>query len=344
MTTPDITTAAITTAAITTAARDFLSAFAPLFFAISNTVYWWLPAIAVFLTLKLSLNRRFRQRWGSPLKRLAIATLFTYLAAFALLWAMQPRLMYHPTHVLQTTPASHNLAYEDVWVPTTAEASASEKLHGWWIPHSKRAIGTLIYFHGAGLNIGFNVTQAFWLRQLGFNVLLIEYRGYGLSEGRFPTEASLYQDAETALAYLTQERQLPEDTIYAYGHSLGGAIAINLASHHPNLAGLIVHNSFTSMAEMVARSNYARWFPVQWMLTQRFDSLQKVSQLQVPMLLIHAKGDPLIPVEMGERLFEAARSPHKELVLVDTDVHHNAASVYKDAHHLVKLKLFAARA
>ena len=186
------------------------------------------------------------------------------------------------------------------------------------------------------------MTQAFWLRQSGFNVLMMEYRGYGLSEGDLPTEASLYQDAETALAYVTQEKQIPEGDVYLYGHSLGGAIAIDLASHHPHLGGLIIHNSFTSMAEMVARSHYARWFPVRWMLTQKFESLKKVSRLQVPMLLIHAKGDPLIPVEMGKRLFRAAPSQRKELVLVDTDVHNNAAAVYKDARYLVRVKLFAA--
>lgn len=325
-----------------TAIRDLLPAIAPLFFAISNTVYWWLPAIVIFLALKLLLHRRFRQRWGKPLKRLAIAGFLSYLAAFALLYVMQPRLMYHPTSTLQTTPASHNLRYEEVWVPATPTPSSTEKLHSWWIPQPNHPIGTLIYFHGAGLNIGFNVTQAFWLRQSGFNVLMMEYRGYGLSEGDFPTEDSLYQDAETALAYVTQKKQIEESDIYVYGHSLGGAIAINLASHHPNLAGLIIHNSFTSMAEMVARSKYARWFPVKWILTQRFESLQKVSQLQVPLLLIHAKGDPLIPVEMGTRLFQAAHSsPLKELVVVDTNVHNNAAAIYKDARHLAKVKLFA---
>jgi len=109
----------------------------------------------------------------------------------------------------------------------------------------------------------------------------------------------------------------------------------------PLFFALIIHNSFTSMAEMVARSHYARWFSVQWMLTQRFESLKKVSRLQMPMLFIHAKGDPLIPVEMGKRLFQAAPSPRKELVLVDTNVHNNAAAVYKDARHLVRVKLFA---
>ncbi|MEO1637066.1 MAG: alpha/beta fold hydrolase [Cyanobacteria bacterium J06631_9] len=324
--------------------RDLLPKIAPFFFALSNTVYWWLPAIVIFLALKLWLHRRFRQRWGKPLRRCAIASLTTYLTAFALLYIMQPRLMYHPTHELQTTPASHNLTYEEIWVPaaeTSTHNATAEKLHGWWIPQSKQAIGTLIYFHGAGLNIGFNVTQAFWLRQSGFNVLMMEYRGYGLSEGDFPTEASLYQDAETALAYVTQKQQIAESDIYLYGHSLGGAIAINLASHHPNLGGLIIHNSFTSMAEMVARSHYARWFPVQWILTQKFESLEKVSRLRMPMLLIHAKGDPLIPIEMGERLFQAAPSSRKEMVIVDTNVHNNAAAIYKDVRHLVRVKLFA---
>ncbi|MEL6159700.1 MAG: alpha/beta fold hydrolase [Cyanobacteria bacterium J06554_11] len=323
------------------ALREFLSAVAPFFFAMSNTVYVGLLAIAIFLTLKLCLNRRFRQRWAHLTKRLMVATLLAYGLACTILWVMQPRLIYHPTHSLQTTPASHNLSYEDIWIPAKASQPNAEKLHSWWIPHTKHPIGTLIYFHGAGLNIGFNVTQAFWLRQLGFNLLLVEYRGYGLSDGRFPTEASLYQDAETALKYVTQVRDIPEKSVFLYGHSLGGAIAIDLASKHPHLAGLIVHNSFTSMAEMVSRSRYAQWFPVRWLLTQRFDSLKKVNQLKVPMLLVHAKGDPLIPVEMGQQLFQKAHSPRKELVLVDTNVHHNAAAIYKDARHLVRVKLFA---
>ncbi|MEL6602005.1 MAG: alpha/beta fold hydrolase [Cyanobacteria bacterium J06614_10] len=323
------------------AIREFLSAIAPFFFELSNLVHGWLPVIVVFLALKLWLNRRFRHRWVGLIKRLAIASLFAYALACTILWVMQPRLIYHPTHSLQTTPASHNLSYEDIWIPAQASRPNDERLHSWWIPHTKHPIGTLIYFHGAGLNIGFNVTQAFWLRQLGFNILLVEYRGYGLSDGRFPTEASLYQDAETALKYVTQVRDIPEKNVFLYGHSLGGAIAIDLATKHPQLAGLIVHNSFTSMAEMVSRSRYAHWFPVRWLLTQRFDSLNKVHQLQVPMLLMHAKGDPLIPVEMGEQLFQKAHSPRKELVLVDTNVHHNAAAVYKDARHLVRVKLFA---
>ncbi|MGC1306495.1 MAG: alpha/beta fold hydrolase [Phormidesmis sp.] len=299
--------------------------------------------------MSLARPRHYCRRWRSHLKlvkKLAIALLLPYLLVLALLWVMQPRLLYHPSRVLPTTPAVHHLQYEEVWIPVNASAKHPERLHSWWMPHPKNRIGTLIYFHGADLNIGFNVAQAYWLRQLGFNVLLAEYRGYGLSEGSFPTEASLYADADAALAYLTQ-RGIMADEIFIYGHSLGGAIAINLAVDHPDLAGIIVQNSFTSMADMVTQFSYTRPYtrciPVRWILNQRFESLQKISQLQVPVLLIHATGDPLIPATMGEQLYRAAHS-FKELILVHSSVHHNAEAEYKDSRYLIKIQTFALKA
>ncbi|MEM9980814.1 MAG: alpha/beta hydrolase, partial [Cyanobacteria bacterium P01_D01_bin.2] len=134
------------------------------------------------------------------------------------------------------------------------------------------------------------------------------------------------------------------DEIFVYGHSLGGAIAIDLASKHPNLAGLIVQNSFTTMSEMVTRSHYAQWFPVRWILNQRFDSLQKVRDLEVPLFITHTTGDPLIPVEMGKRLYKAARSRPKELILVDAKTHHNVGAEFKSPEYLAKLKRFAVQA
>jgi fermentation-respiration switch protein FrsA (DUF1100 family) len=251
-------------------------------------------------------------------------------------------LLYRPTHVLQTTPESHNLNYEEVWIPVTQERH-SEHLHSWWLPQPKHHLGALLYFHGAGLNIGFHVTQIHWLRKLGFDVLLAEYRGYGLSEGGFPTERSFYEDAEAALSYLTDELGIATDEIFVYGHSLGGAIAIDLASKHSNLAGIIVQNTFTSMSAMVARSFYARWFPVQTILHQRFESLQKIRQLQVPILLIHSTGDPMIPVYMGKKLYRSALGP-KELILYKANVHHNAVGVFKEPKYVAKLKQFAVAA
>lgn len=180
-------------------------------------------------------------------------------------------------------------------------------------------------------------------------MLVVEYRGYGLSDkanshkadgGDFPTEKTFYEDAEAALRYLKATWDISEKEIIVYGHSLGGAIGINLAVQHPDLAGLIVHNTFTTMADMVVRSPYARWFPVTAILNQRFPSLQRIRELQMPLLLIHATGDRKIPVEMGKQLYAAAPDP-KTLLLVKSDVHHNAAAVYKSAEHLTQIKRFA---
>ena len=305
---------------------------------VNHTNHVWLPVIVTFIGLKLIFHQPFRQRRGILLGRLAILSVIVYLCILGLLWVRQSRLLYKPTHVLQTTPESHNLKYEEVWIPANDETS--ERLHSWWIPQRKNRIGALIYFHGAGLNIGYNVTQAHWLRKLGLDVLLAEYRGYGLSEGGFPTEKSFYEDAEAALDYLTQEQGISESEILVYGHSLGGAIAIDLATKHPDLAGIIVQNSFTTMADMVARTSYARWFPVRAMLHQRFESINKVRRLQMPILLIHTTGDPMIPCQMSERLYEAARDP-KELILVKSNVHHNAGAEFRTPEHLAKIKSFA---
>lgn len=284
--------------------------------AVADNAHLLLPIAIALILWKLLSSRAWRQRCLPWLLRLLAVGAIGYAIAFGYIWLYQSHFLYGPTHVLQTTPASHKLDFEEVWIPVNADTKRPQQLHSWWIPQPKNHLGTLIFFHGAGLNIGYNVSQANWFRWLGLDVLLVEYRGYGLSEGDFPTEASLYEDAEAALAYLTTEREIPTGEIMLYGHSLGGAIAINLAIHHPELAGLIVHNSFTSMVEMASFSNIARWFPVQLMLNQRFESLEKVRQLKMPKLFIHAIGDPKIPVYMGKRLYAEAPEP-KELILMN---------------------------
>ena len=296
----------------------------------------WGPIVLAIIILRLLTKRRFRQRWAKPILIGGKLTLIGYGFACLLLWVYQPRLLYNPTQVFQYTPDDHKLPYEELWLPV---AGTSQQLHGWWIPAQER-LGTLIYFHGAGLNISYNVGQARTFRKLGFDVLLVEYRGYGLSEGAFPKEQTFYQDADTALHYLTHQQQIPLSEIIAYGHSLGGAIAIDLATKHPDLAGIIIHNSFTSMLDMVKRTYYARWFPVQWILNQHFDSMAKVKSLHMPALFIHATGDPLIPAHMGKALYTAAPE-RKTFILVDSNVHHNADKVYKTEEHLAQVRQFA---
>jgi pimeloyl-ACP methyl ester carboxylesterase len=184
-----------------------------------------------------------------------------------------------------------------------------------------------LYLHGNGSNVGANVEHAHRFHRLGLSVFTIDYRGYGKSQGDFPSESQVYEDAQLAWDYLVQQRGVNPNQIYIYGHSLGGAIAIDLAVRHPEAAGLIVEGSFTSTRAMVDFQKGLFWlFPIDWLLTQRFDSLSKVDRLQMPVLFIHGTADNVVPVEMSKKLFDAAPDP-KQLYIVPDGGHNNVAQI-----------------
>lgn len=247
-----------------------------------------------------------------------------YCVACVVLWFRQKYFIFKPPRAIRTTPKAFNLNYEEVWLPVSTASGQTIHIHGWWIPASAAPEAKVwLYLHGNGSNVGDEVKRAFWFHQLGFSTLLIDYRGYGRSEGQFPTESSVYEDVETAWNYLTQVRHIPAERIFLYGHSLGGAIAIDLALRHPNIAGLVVEGTFTAMRSMVAHL-YRQFliFPVKLLLHQRFDSLSKVRSLSVPILFIHGTADPVVPAHMSQLLFTAATEP-KQLLLVPEAGHHN---------------------
>jgi fermentation-respiration switch protein FrsA (DUF1100 family) len=272
-----------------------------------------------------------------------------YGAACALLYCIQNRFIFVPSAQINTTPAQFGLTFEEVWLPM----QPAGRLHGWWIPklqtgRSRKpslqltpvvaqtqslAIGqpvtsmqALLYLHGNGENIGANAAHASRLHQLGLSVFLFDYRGYGKSEGSFPSEQAVYADADRALRYLTQNQQIPLEKIVLYGHSLGGAIAIDLARRNPTVGGLIVESSFTSAREMAIRNWWTAIFPVDLLLTQRFQSIDKVAALRMPTLFIHGKADDLIPFQMSDRLFQATQA-RKQLWLVPGADHTNVAEI-----------------
>jgi len=239
-------------------------------------------------------------------------------------------MIFFPSRTIETTPGDLGLVYEDVAVPISLPNSAAksqvEQLHAWWIPAEGQTQGVLLYLHGNGVNIGANAFHASRFQRMGLSVLLIDYRGYGKSEGAFPSEAAVYEDAAAAWQYLTAERKIDPAQILIYGHSLGGAIAIDLAIRHPTAAGLIVQSSFTSMSNMVHRSTAFGFLPIDLLLTQRFDSIRKVSQLRMPTLFIHGMEDTRVPADMSEALYAAARQP-KRLWLVPYAGHNDVADI-----------------
>ena len=206
-----------------------------------------------------------------------------------------------PERELKKTPADFDLVYEDIYLQIHSTSGRLERMHCWWIPTDKPSDKYLIYLHGSALNIGANIVHARRFKKMGFSVLLISYRGYGQSDGNFPTEAQIYADAEAAWHYLVKQKGIRDDDIFIYGHSLGGAVGINLAISHPEAKGLIVEATFTSIADMGRRFKLYRMLPLGLITHQRFDSIKKVSHLQVPILYIHGTDDRTVPPEMSRK-------------------------------------------
>ena len=256
-----------------------------------------------------------------------------YLAiCLSLRWG-QTKLIFFPDSTIKSTPQKHDLNYQDVWIDIE-----QEKIHGWWIPAKNESAPVLLYFHGNGSNNGDLVDFAWTIHQLGLSILLIDYRGYGKSSPIFPNETRVYQDAEAAWQYLTDTQKIEPAKIVTYGHSLGGAIAIDLAKKHPEMAGLITEGTFTSIKSVAEYSYPLDIFPLNLLITQRFDSIAKIKSLQVPLLMFHGTLDEVIPLFMAKELFAAAPEP-KQLVIIPNANHNNLDAV-GGQQYLVNLKQF----
>jgi hypothetical protein len=267
--------------------------------------------------------KKFFLRW---LLGVGVVLAILYTAACLYLFFQQTRFIFFPSAVIETTPEFFHLGYQEVWLPVKTSSGKVERMHGWWMPASQTNAKVLLYLHGNGINIGANVAHANRFHEMGFSVLLMDYRGYGRSEGKFPSEVTVYQDAAVAWNYLVQERKIQPSQIFIYGHSLGGAVAIDLAVKHPDAAGLIVESSFTSIRNIVDLQGVYRIFPVDLLLHQRFDSIRKVRSLQIPVLFIHGTADWQVTATMSQQLYQAAPEP-KQLLLVPNAGHNNVAEV-----------------
>jgi pimeloyl-ACP methyl ester carboxylesterase len=249
-----------------------------------------------------------------------------YLSACTYIWKQQKHFIFMPEREIKKTPADYHLAFEDLYLEIPSESGRIERIHCWWIPADQPSDNYLIYLHGSALNIGANVSHARRFQKLGFSVLLISYRGYGKSDGSFPTETQVYADAEAAWNYLIKQKGIRPDDIFIYGHSLGGAVAINLAISHPEAKGLIIEATFTSIADMGRQSQWYRLLPLDLITHQRFDSINKVYRLKVPVLYIHGTEDRKVPLEMSRELYKGTASP-KQLIFIAGGGHNNSASV-----------------
>lgn len=268
------------------------------------------------------------------LARLAAAVLLVAaVGGCAYLNEKQGELIFRPTKDTWWGYQRAGLAYEERWIPVGANG---DRLHAFWAPADEAGAPVLLYLHGARWNLTGSVTRIERWRNLGFHVLAIDYRGFGKSTEASPSEQLAYEDAEAAWDYLA--RAEPARPRYIVGHSLGGAVAAELAVRRPDASGLVLEATFTSIRDMVEHTAW-RFVPVGLILTQEFDTLSKVPRLRLPTLIVHGTSDRVVPYEMGERLYAAAAGP-KRFIRVEGGSHHNLSSVAADQYRAAMREIF----
>lgn len=256
-------------------------------------------------------------------------------AGCMVLESQERELVYRPVREYVRTPADQGLAYEELWLKVARDDGAgTERVHAWWLPAAGDA-PTLLYLHGTRWSLGNSLFRIARLHALGFNVLAIDYRGFGRSDGDLPSELQIKADARAAWAELVR-REPHAERRYIYGHSLGAAVAIELGATQDGVAGVIAESGFTSLADVVAERN----LPVGMLMTQRFDALANVPQLRAPVLFVHGTADEVVPAAMTQRMFDAAPEP-KRLLLIEGGGHSNYGDRGADDYRRVLTEFIA---
>jgi len=254
---------------------------------------------------------------------IAIAT-GCYVLLGVLLYFMQERMVFLaslPGRELEATPRDAGFDYVDV----NFETADGLSLHGWYVyAHNPR--GTVLFLHGNAGNISHRLDSIAIFHELGLDTFIIDYRGYGQSEGK-PSEEGTYRDAEAAWQYLVTQRGKDPERIIMFGRSIGGAVAAWLATKHKP-AALIVESSFTSAVDMAAQ--LYPFMPVRLISRLRYPVIDFVTRIMSPILIVHSRDDEIIPFAMGKALYEAAPEPKAFLELAGD--HNNGFLLSRDRY------------
>lgn len=248
-----------------------------------------------------------------------LAMAIIYAVMVALMWAFQDRLLYLPNagreHI--ATPADQGLAWEAVTLTTEDDVA----LDAWWIP-APEPRASLLFFHGNAGNISHRLESFAQFQRLGLSVLIVDYRGYGRSEGR-PSEAGTALDARAAWQWLRNEAEQEADEIVLFGRSLGSAVAAELAAHldeqQTTPAAVILESPFRSVPEL-AQQLYP-FLPARWLARIDYPVETYVTRISAPLLVIHSRDDEIIPFVQGEAVYQSAQEPKQLLEITGS---HNA--------------------
>jgi uncharacterized protein len=270
----------------------------------------------------------------------AVATILGVMLGCTTLDERQRAWIFQPSDRSWGATAELARDMDDVWVEFDSKVTGQPaRLHGLWIDSSARTAGgpVLLYLHGARWNVEGSAPRIRRMQELGFSVLAIDYRGFGKSTPALPSEDMAYEDARAAWDWLAAK--YPQRPRYIFGHSLGGAIAIDLAAHVEDERGTIVEGTFTSIPDVASSMKWG-WLPVGPLITQRFESIKKVARIGSPLLVVHGGNDSLIDSALGRKLFEAATG-RKQFLLVEGGSHHSTMSVGQARYREALTQLFS---
>jgi fermentation-respiration switch protein FrsA (DUF1100 family) len=248
-----------------------------------------------------------KTRW---LRWLAIVAA-SYGIFLLLIMLFESRLIFFPTKYPQGDWKPAGIQFEDAWF----SAADGTRLHGWFVPHPSPR-GVMLVAHGNGGNLSGGAELLREFSSLGLSSMIFDYRGYGRSEGS-PNGDGILDDARAARTWLSNRVGMPINQLLLFGDSLGGAVAVRLASEG-GARGLIVTNTFSSLTD-VAGYHYP-WAPVRLLLRTKLESDAAIRSYHGPLLQVHGDSDNVVPYRFGRKLFEAANEP-KEFITVRSNDH-----------------------
>ncbi|MGR2660932.1 alpha/beta hydrolase, partial [Chromobacterium haemolyticum] len=233
------------------------------------------------------------------------------------LWELAQRyFILSPSYQTGKTPQDYGVAYQEAWLPIP-KAEGGGLVHAWRLPAESLAAPAVLFLHGNDSTLYTDIDLILSLRRLGLAVMAIDYRGYGGGAWYLPSERSVYADARAA--WQAFKKLAPEASKHlVYGHSLGGAIAMDLAAVSLGVDGVIIDGGFLSIAD-IAKSYTASWLPFDALIRHNFSSYSKLPVIAAPKLFIHCSGDEVVPIELGERLYQLSPQPKAKLFMQEGD-------------------------
>ncbi|VAX24643.1 hypothetical protein MNBD_NITROSPINAE02-2018 [hydrothermal vent metagenome] len=259
---------------------------------------------------------------AKPLFLVLLIVILVVVSLRSIIKIVEPKFLFHPDRSLELSPKMLGLKYTDVTIK-----SGNQNMHGWYFPGNEKN-GVVVFYHGNAGNMADRLSFIKFLKPLQLNILMIDYRGYGNSQG-YPSIKGIEEDGVATVEWLLNNNKIKPRQIVLWGRSMGGAAALAAASEYPDVAGVIAESTFISLRAIAA--DFAPWAPVA-LITDRWKNAEILASLKTPKLIIHGVNDSLIPFYHGEELYSKAAEP-KQIIPVKGADHNNTyivgGSVYK---------------